>query len=143
MPNKTSSPRKRPTRQEIRDLDLEIAFMEGVVKRDPTYVEALQILGDNYTKRGRFSEGLRVDERLARLRPEDALVHYNLACSYSLTDQFDLATDALDASINLGYRDFEWMRKDPDLKKLREQDDYKRIRAKVRLLQLQIKSRQV
>ena len=140
MPNKTSNPRKRPTRQEIRDLDLEISFMEGVVRRDPTYVEALQILGDNYTKRGRFSEGLRIDERLARLRPDDSLVHYNLACSYSLTDQFDLAAEALEAAINLGYRDFEWMRKDPDLKKLRDQEGYKRIRAKVRLL-LQAKAR--
>jgi tetratricopeptide (TPR) repeat protein len=140
MPNKTNSPRKRPTRQELRDLDLEISFLEGIVRRDPGYVEALQILGDNYTRRGRFSEGLRIDERLSRLRPDDSLVHYNLACSYSLTDQFDLAAEALEASINLGYRDFKWMARDPDLKKLREQDEYKRIRAKVRQL-LQTKTR--
>jgi tetratricopeptide (TPR) repeat protein len=142
MPNKTSNPRKRPTRQEIRDLDLEISFMEGVIKRDPTYIEALQILGDNYTRRGRFAEGLRIDERLSRLRPDDSLVHYNLACSYSLTDQFDLAAEALETAINLGYRDFEWMRKDPDLKKLHAQPEYKRIRDKVRqLLQAKAKAR--
>ncbi len=134
MAKKTSSPRKQPTRQELRDLDLEISFLEGIVRRDPAYVEALQILGDNYTRRGRFSEGLRVDERLSRLRPDDSLVHYNLACSYSLTDQFDLAAEALEAAINLGYRDFKWMAHDPDLKKLRDQAEYKRIRAKVRQL---------
>jgi tetratricopeptide (TPR) repeat protein len=140
MPNKTNSPRKRPTRQELRDLDLEISFLEGIVRRDPGYVEALQILGDNYTRRGRYSEGLRIDERLSRLRPDDSLVHYNLACSYSLTDQFDLAAEALETAINLGYRDFKWMAHDPDLKKLRDQAEYKRIRAKVRQL-LQAKER--
>lgn len=136
MANKTSAntPRKRPTRQELRDLDLEISFLEGIVRRDPCYVEALQILGDDYTRRGRFADGLRVDERLARLRPDDSLIHYNLACSYSLTDQFDQAAEALETAINLGYRDFTWMSRDPDLKKLRDQTEYKRIRAKVRNL---------
>ena len=81
MPKKTNSPRRKATVQQLRDLDLEILFMEGVIKRDPFYIEALQILGDDYTRRGRFEEGLRIDERLARLCPRDAIVHYNLACS--------------------------------------------------------------
>jgi len=68
MPKK-STLRKKPTRQEQRDLDVEITFMEGIVRRDPEYVEALQILGDDYTRRGEFAEGLKVDEQLARLRP--------------------------------------------------------------------------
>ena len=45
MPKK---PRSRLTRKEQRDLDVEIGFLEGVVHRDPKYVEALQVLGDNY-----------------------------------------------------------------------------------------------
>jgi tetratricopeptide (TPR) repeat protein len=139
MPKKLNTPRKRPTRQELRDLDQEILFLAGIVRRDPTYVEALQILGDNYTRRGRFSEGLKIDELLCKLRPDDSLVHYNLACSYSLTDQFDLAVEALESSINLGYRDFKWLAQDPDLKNLREHAQYKKIRMKVR--QLQVKTR--
>ncbi|MBT7910449.1 MAG: hypothetical protein HN607_07935, partial [Verrucomicrobia bacterium] len=59
--------------------------MEGLTKRDPQYVEALQLLGDNYTKRDRFHDGLTVDEHLSQLLPEDSMVYYNLACSYSLT----------------------------------------------------------
>ena len=66
--------------------------MEGLVRRDPDYVDALQLLGDHYTQRGRYTEGLKVDERLARLAPENAIVFYNLACSYPLTDQFDRAS---------------------------------------------------
>ena len=42
-------------------------------------MDALQILGDHYTQRGRIIEGLKVDERLARLEPGIPLVFYNLA----------------------------------------------------------------
>ena len=139
MPKKLPALRKKPTRQELRDLDKEILFLEGLVRRDGTYVEALQILGDDYTRRGRFAEGLKIDERLSKLRPDDALVHYNLACSYSLTAQIDLAIEALEIAINLGYCDFKWMSQDPDLENLREHAAYKRIQAKVR--QLQVKTR--
>jgi len=50
--------RKKLTRQEQRDLDVEINFVEGIVRRAPDYIEALQLLGDGYTKRGRLDEGL-------------------------------------------------------------------------------------
>jgi tetratricopeptide (TPR) repeat protein len=133
---KPSAARKMLTRQEQRDLDLEITFMEGIVRRDSEYVEALQILGDAYTRRGRYEDGLKVDQQLAILCPDNALVHYNLACSFSLTCCFDEAADALEEAINLGYRDFKWISQDPDLKNLRKQPCYRKIRAKVRRLKL-------
>jgi tetratricopeptide (TPR) repeat protein len=133
MPVKSSN-RKRLARSEQRDLDTKIEFVEGLVRRDPNYMDALQLLGDHYTQRGRFNEGLKVDERLARLDPENALVFYNLACSYSLTDQFDRAALALEKAIHLGYRDITWLAKDPDLKKFRAQPAYDEIKAKIRLL---------
>jgi tetratricopeptide (TPR) repeat protein len=135
MPKKIESPRKKLTRQELKDLDLEILFLEGIVRRDPAYVEALQILGDDYTRRGHYSEGLKIDLRLTVLRPDDSIVHYNLACSYSLTDQIELAFEALHAAISLGYRDFKAMDNDPDLHNVRQNAEYKRIRAKMRGLQ--------
>ncbi|MBS33518.1 MAG: hypothetical protein CMO68_03830, partial [Verrucomicrobiales bacterium] len=60
-----SSARQALTTKEKRDLDIEIAFLEGLTQRDPKYVEALQLLGDNYTQRDRFRDGLAVDEHLA------------------------------------------------------------------------------
>ena len=134
MAKKINSPRKKFTRQELRDLDLEIVFYEGILRRDPCYVELLQMLGDDYTRRGRYDEGLKLDERLTRLRPKDAVVRYNLACSYSLTRQIDLAFQALRAAIRLGYRDFKSLDKDPDLDNLREHIEYKKIRANMREL---------
>jgi len=135
MPKKSSAT-SRSARPSPRDLDIEIGFLEGVVRRDPEYLEALQVLGDDYTRRGKYADGLRVDEQLARLRPEDSLVHYNLACSYALTDHFDEAVAALDRALTLGYRDFKWLSKDPDLTKLREHPLFKKIRARVKALKV-------
>ncbi len=133
MPAK-SSPKKKLTNAEQRDLDTKIQFVEGLVRRDPDYVDALQLLGDHYTQRGRFTEGLHVDERLAQLEPANPLVFYNLACSYSLTDEFDRAFRALNQAIELGYRDFTWLTKDPDMKKLRAQPAFQELKEKIRKL---------
>lgn len=133
MPEKKSS-RKKLSRTEQRDLDTKIEFIEGLVRRDPNYVDALQILGDHYTQRGRISEGLKVDERLARLEPANPLVFYNLACSYSLAGDFDQAANALEKSLELGYRDFEWLAKDPDLKPLRAHAAFNDLKLKIRQL---------
>ncbi|HZI33254.1 MAG TPA: hypothetical protein VFF11_13015 [Candidatus Binatia bacterium] len=133
MPAKRSSSKKM-TSAEKRDLDTKIQFIEGLVRRDPDYVDALQLLGDHYTQRGRYLEGLHVDERLARLEPKNPLVFYNLACSYSLTEEFDRALFALDHAIKLGYRDFAWLAKDPDLKKLRANPAFAELKEKIRQL---------
>ena len=108
MPFKSSA-RKKLSRASQRDLDVKIQFMEGLVRRDPAYVDALQLLGDHYTQRGRYPEGLKVDERLARLEPRNPLVFYNLACSYSLTEQFERAAHMLEKALQFGYRDFAWL----------------------------------
>lgn len=138
MPKKVAS-RKSLTRQEKRDLDIEIGFLEGVVDRDPSFVDALQLLGDDYTKRGKYLAGLRIDQKLATLRPRDALVFYNLACSLCLTKRYIEAADALEESINLGYRDFRWLAEDPDLHELRKQPIYRRIRAKLRQMKVRVR----
>ena len=137
MPKKAPV-RKKLNRQEKRDLDIEIGFLEGLVKRDPGYVDALQILGDDYTKRGKFTLGLKIDQRLAVLRPRDSLVYYNLACSYCLTGKMDEAAEALEQALDYGYRDFKWLAEDPDLLELRDHEAYSRVRAKVRSLRVKV-----
>src|SRR5207249_830449 len=57
MPRKRNVKSNRLTRRETRELDVKIRFMEGIVRRDPCYVDALQILGDHYTQRGNFDFG--------------------------------------------------------------------------------------
>jgi tetratricopeptide (TPR) repeat protein len=133
MPAKNTA-KKKLSRGEQRDLDTKIEFIEGLIRRDPNYVDALQLLGDHYTQRGRIIEGLKVDERLARLEPGNPLVFYNLACSYSLSGEIDHAANALEKALQLGYRDFDWLAKDPDLKPLRGHAAFDDLKAKIRQL---------
>jgi tetratricopeptide (TPR) repeat protein len=138
MPQKSSAKAKRIARGETRDLDVKISFLEGVVRRDPQYVEALQILGDHYTQRGLFPQSLQVDQQLSQLEPLNPLVFYNLACSYSLNGELDLAVGSLEKALNLGYRDFKWLARDPDLRPLRKHPQFRAIQAKIRKMKVRI-----
>jgi cytochrome c-type biogenesis protein CcmH/NrfG len=126
------------TQEEPRELDVKIAFLEGLVRRDPQYVEALQMLGDHYAQRGKSDDSLRVDQQLSRLQPRNPLVFYNLACSHSLNGEVDRAAEALGRALALGYRDFEWLARDPDLSHLRQHPLYRNIESRIRKIKVEI-----
>src|SRR5215475_1540843 len=138
MPERQTAKTKKLTRREVRELDIKIGFMEGLVGRDPKYVEALQILGDHYTQRGRYDHSLKVDRQLSRLEPRNPLVFYNLACSYSLNREFDRAAASLEKALSLGYSDFKWLAKDPDLRPLRQHPIFRAIEDKIRKFKVRI-----
>lgn len=105
----------------------EIEFFEGIVRRQADYWEVLSILGNHYTAAKRYKDGLAVDEILATLRPNDAVVYYNLACSYSLVGSVPMALDALEKALSLGYRDFLHMMRDKDLAETRKDRRFKNL----------------
>ncbi|MCB1128438.1 MAG: hypothetical protein KDM81_18225 [Verrucomicrobiae bacterium] len=133
-----NSERKKLNREERRSLDIEIDFLARLTRRAPDYVEALEVLAHDYTLRGRYADGLQVDERLANLRPENPLVHYNLACSYALTDQPELAFESLNRAIDRGYREFRWLARDPDLATFRKHPLYRKLRGRIRAMQVPV-----
>lgn len=97
------------------------------MRRRPDYVEALIPLAEAYTRKGLRAQGLRIDQRLSRLCKDDPIVYYNLACSLALTEKVDEALGALKKAIQLGYRDFDYMRKDPDLSSLLPHPLFKKL----------------
>lgn len=114
-----------PTEQN--QLDFELDFFGRILERFPDYVDVLRVQGNNLTLKGRFAEGLLIDRRLVQLRPGDALAHYNLACSYALLKKVDPAIKALRKAIDLGYRDFRYMREDRDLDALRHDNRFRQL----------------
>lgn len=108
-------------------LDFEISFLEKIVKEKPDYVDALTVLAESYTRRGEYEKGLRIDKQLEKLCPRDATVSYNLACSYALTGKKKLALKTLSKAVRLGYNDFEYLKKDTDLRSLREEPAFKSL----------------
>lgn len=138
MPEKTVTKGKKLSRKEARELDTQISFMEGIVSRDAQYTEAWQILGDFYTRRGKFGRSLEVDRMLTQLEPRNPLVFYNLACSYSLNGDISQSASALDQALLLGYRDFKWLARDPDLRALRKHPAFRSIRQKIRAMTVDV-----
>jgi tetratricopeptide (TPR) repeat protein len=112
------------------DLDFEISFYEQLLKKSPDFTNALIALGDAYTRSGRYEEGLKIDQRLVELMPDDPTVYYNLACSYSLLKMAEPSLSALKKAIHLGYHDFVFIEKDPDLQFIREDPRYKELLSK-------------
>ena len=138
MLEKCAAKNKPLPRKEARELDVKISFLEGLVRRDPCYVEALQMLGDHYTQRGKLENSLKVDQQLSRLQPRNPLVFYNLACSHSLNGELNQAAAALDKALAFGYRDFKWLARDPDLGPLRQHPLYRHIQTKIRQMKVEI-----
>ncbi len=106
------------------DIDFEIVFYENILKDTPHFIEALGAIGEAYTRAGLWQKGLEVDLKLSHLRPGDALVFYNLACSYALLNQTRAALGSLTKAIEFGYDDFEHLRGDTDLDNLLKDEHF-------------------
>ncbi len=106
------------------DPEFEMRFFESVLSRDATYTDVIEILGGLYTKHGRIAEGLKMDRKLVRLQPVNATAHYNLACSLALLRRNRDALHSLRQAIALGYSDYDWMLRDPDLIELKKHPNF-------------------
>jgi tetratricopeptide (TPR) repeat protein len=98
---------------------IELEFLERLFGRLPQDILLIKALADFYTRVGRYEDGLRLDQQLGQLCPGDALVWYNLGCSLALLKKPNEAFDALQKAIAFGYDNIEWMRRDEDLRSIR------------------------
>ena len=55
------------------------------------------------------------------------VTQYNIACCYSTLGQTDAGLDALDSALASGFEDYEKVRKDANLAKLRENPKFKTL----------------
>jgi tetratricopeptide (TPR) repeat protein len=118
--------------KEIVPADLvEMDFLEKIAKRLPRDVDTLEALGDLYTRAGRYEDGLAVDRTLAELEPDDMTIWYNLGCSLALLKKRADALKALKRALELGFSDYDWMSRDPDLNSLREDGEFKRLLTRI------------
>ena len=108
-------------------LGFEIGFYERLIQEHPNFVDALMALGEAYTRRGWYEKGLAVDLKLTQLKADAPIVWYNLACSYSLLHRHDEGLQALRQALALGYDDFKYLEKDPDLVSLRRSTQFRRF----------------
>ncbi|MFC1467283.1 tetratricopeptide repeat protein [Verrucomicrobiota bacterium] len=103
-----------------REAEVELRFLESVARRIPGDTEIMKALAELYTEAGRYAEGLELDQQLSRVCPADPLSWYNLGCSFALVGRKDESVEALSKAVEMGYDDYEWMKRDQDLAVLRD-----------------------
>lgn len=121
----SSDPPRRASDQQ--QLDFELEFYRGILRHCPDFVQALRVLGNLLTLTGRYGEGLQVDKRLSQLRPDDPHVHYSLACGYAKLKRTDQSLASLRRAMELGYRDFSYIRQDHDLEAIHHDPRFRQL----------------
>ncbi len=111
-------------------LDFEIEFYERLLKKNPDETTILIALGNAYTERGLYEQGLSVDKKLVSLTQDEPVFYYNLACSFSLLKKQKEAIKALSKALEFGYRDFKHIKIDRDLDNIREDSLFKALLKK-------------
>jgi serine/threonine protein kinase len=80
-----------------------------------------------YAYDGRIDEATREADLATVLRPNDANVHYNAACVFCTMSKKAEAMAALARAGKAGFRDPDWVRRDPDLALLHGEPEFGRL----------------
>ncbi|MGA7615186.1 MAG: protein kinase [Thermoanaerobaculia bacterium] len=100
---------------------------EAHLKKVPEDARARTLLAGDYARLGRPEEASRELTLAMTLRPDDAMVMYNVACVFCGIEKPDDAMRALKKAWEGGFKDTDWARKDPDLEMLRGTSEFERM----------------
>ena len=76
---------------------------------------------------GRNDDAVRQLETAVTLRPDDANVLYNAACTYGIMGRKAEALDMLRKALEAGYGNRDWAARDPDLACLHDDPEFRRL----------------
>lgn len=114
--------------QDERDYSLFcLEFCSAILDRRPEHQEALESAAEHFTRLGYYADGLGLDERIVRIRPDDPGARYNIACSLALVGRRDDAIAALIFAAGRGYNNHAHMAQDEDLASLRSDHRFQAI----------------
>jgi len=106
--------------------------LERHVDTVPEDVRARILLSNNYAAVGRPSEAAAQIEKAVAMRPNDANVLYNAACTYSIMKMKPEGLMMLAKATEVGFSDYEWVSRDPDLAALHDEAEFKAILEKLK-----------
>jgi serine/threonine protein kinase/Tfp pilus assembly protein PilF len=111
-----------------RDVRLRLTqTLENHLREVPEDARARILLGGMYSQEHRNDDAIRETNLAMTLRPNEATVLYNAACTFANMERRAEALDALRKAWEAGYRDAEWTRRDPDLASLHGEPDFDRL----------------
>jgi len=104
-----------------------IQTFENHLREVPEDARARILCGGMYAQEGRIDDAVRETTLAMTLRPNEATVLYNAACTFAQIDRRADAIEALRKAWEAGYRDAEWTRRDPDLASLHGDPEFEKL----------------
>ena len=103
------------------------AALEGHVRKVPEDARARILLASDYAVMGRIDEAMREANFAIMLRPNEANVLYNAACVFCAMNKKTEALNSIRKAWEAGFKDSNWVRRDPDLALLRGEAEFERL----------------
>ena len=107
--------------------DRQIQTFETHLRQVPEDARARILLAGAYADEGRSEDAMREASLAMVLRPNEATVLYNAACTFCALGRRFEALDALSKAWRAGFRDSDWARRDPDLTSLRGDPEFEKL----------------
>ncbi|HEV8337707.1 MAG TPA: protein kinase [Candidatus Polarisedimenticolia bacterium] len=101
--------------------------LEAHLREVPEDARARILVGVWYAMEGRHEDAIRETNLAMLLRPNEAMVHYNAACTFCQINKKAEALDALGKAWRNGFKDADWARRDPDLAILRGDPEFEKL----------------
>ncbi|HEX7251701.1 MAG TPA: protein kinase, partial [Thermoanaerobaculia bacterium] len=104
-----------------------VQALENHLLEVPEDARARILLGGMYAQEQRTEDAVRETNLAMTLRPNEATVLYNAACTFANLARRVEAIDALRKAWDAGYKDADWTRRDPDLAVLHGDPEFERL----------------
>lgn len=103
------------------------------IEKAPDYAEAYSNRGAAFMQQRKYNKALEDLKKAKELKPDSPSICYNLACLYSLTGDVDFGLDELDAALANGFNDYDSLRRDSDLNRLRKHPEFTKVLEKYKI----------
>ena len=104
-----------------------IQALETHLREVPEDARARILLASLYAEEARPDDAVREANLAMVLRPNEATVLYNAACTFCFLGRKSEALEALKKAWNAGYQDADWTRRDPDLASLHGDPEFEKL----------------
>jgi non-specific serine/threonine protein kinase len=104
-----------------------IQALETHLRQVPEDARARTLLAIGYAEENRPDDAVREVGLAMDLRPNEAGILYNAACTFCFLNRKAEAMDALSKAWRAGFKDADWTRRDPDLAPLHGDPEFERL----------------
>ena len=104
-----------------------VQAFEAHLREVPEDARARSLLASYYAEVGRTEDARREAIMAMTLRPNESSILYNAACTFCLMNQKGEALEALTKAWRAGFRDTDWVRRDPDLAILQDEPEFVKL----------------